>query len=53
VTHYLTSAEDIPPYVDVRARFMGDVRPASMLLVLPALVRAEFLVEVEACAARA
>jgi 2-iminobutanoate/2-iminopropanoate deaminase len=32
---------------------MGDARPASMLLVVPALVRPEFLVEIEACAAKA
>jgi enamine deaminase RidA (YjgF/YER057c/UK114 family) len=53
VTHYLTRAQDIPAYVAVRARFLGEVRPASMLLVVPALVRPEFVVEVEACAARA
>jgi 2-iminobutanoate/2-iminopropanoate deaminase len=53
VVHYLTRAEDIPAYVAVRAKFLGDARPASMLLVVPALVRPEFLVEVEAYAARA
>ncbi len=53
VTHYLVRSEDIKPYVEVRSRFLGDLRPASMLLVVPALVRPEFLVEIEACAARA
>lgn len=52
VTHYLLRAEDIKPYVAVRARFLGDARPASMLLVVPELVRPEFLLEVEAIAAR-
>ena len=52
VTHYLTRAEYIKPYVEVRSRFLGDARPASMLLVVPALVRPEFLVEVEAYAAK-
>jgi 2-iminobutanoate/2-iminopropanoate deaminase len=52
VTHYLLRTEDIMPYVEVRAKFLGDLRPASMLLVVPALVRPEFLVEVEAYAAR-
>jgi 2-iminobutanoate/2-iminopropanoate deaminase len=52
VTHYLVRAEDIKPYVEVRARFLGELRPASMLIVVPALVRAEFLVEIEAYAAR-
>lgn len=53
VTHYLTRAADIADYVKVRARFLGDARPASMLLVVPELVRPEFLLEVEAIAARA
>jgi enamine deaminase RidA (YjgF/YER057c/UK114 family) len=53
VTQYLTRAEDIPAYARVRSRFLGDARPASMLLVIPQLVRPEFLVEVEIVAARA
>ena len=52
VTHYLLRAEDIPAYVKVRSRFMGEVRCASMLLVVPGLVRPEFLLEVEAHAAQ-
>lgn len=52
VTHYLTRAEDIPAYVRVRTRFLGDARPASMLLIVPELVRPEFVVEIEAYAAR-
>ena len=52
VSHYLLRAEDIPAYVKVRARFLGDARPASMLLITPALVRPEFLLEVEAIAAK-
>jgi len=51
VTHYLLRASDIPAYVKVRARFLGDARPASMLLVIPELVRPEFLLEIEAYAA--
>lgn len=53
VTQYLTRAEDIPAYGKVRARFLGNARPASMLLVIPQLVRPEFLVEIEIVAARA
>ncbi len=53
VTQYLTRAEDIPAYGKVRTRFLGNVRPASMLLVIPQLVRPEFLVEVEVVAAKA
>ncbi len=53
VTQYLTRAEDIPDYSKTRALFLGDARPASMLLVVPQLVRPEFLVEVEIIAAKA
>ena len=52
VTQYLTRAEDIPAYGKVRARFLGDARPASMLLVIPQLVRPDFLVEIEIVAAK-
>ena len=52
VTHYLLTADDIAAYVKVRARFLGDARPASMLLVVPELVRPEFLLEIEAIAAK-
>ncbi len=51
VTHYLTRAEDIPAYAKVRASFLGDARPASMMLVTPAFVRPEFLLEIDAIAA--
>jgi enamine deaminase RidA (YjgF/YER057c/UK114 family) len=53
VTQYLTRAEDIPAYSKVRTRFLGQARPASMLLVVSQLVRPEFLVEVEVMAAKA
>jgi 2-iminobutanoate/2-iminopropanoate deaminase len=53
VTQYLTRAEDIPAYVKVRKRVLGEARPAFMLLVVSQLVRREFLVEVEITAARA
>jgi 2-iminobutanoate/2-iminopropanoate deaminase len=53
VTQYLVRAADIPAYAKVRSRALGDARPASMLLVVPALVRPDFLIEIEACAAKA
>jgi 2-iminobutanoate/2-iminopropanoate deaminase len=53
VTQYLTRAEDIAAYAKVRKRILGDVRPAFMLLVVPQLVRPEFLLEVEVIAAKA
>jgi enamine deaminase RidA (YjgF/YER057c/UK114 family) len=51
VTQYLPRAEDIAAYAKVRARFLGDSEPASMLLVIPQPVRPEFLVEMEIVAA--
>ena len=53
VTHYLLRASDIADYVKVRSRFLGDARPASMLLIVPGLVKPEYLLEVEAYAAKA
>ncbi|MDQ2734318.1 MAG: RidA family protein [Pseudomonadota bacterium] len=53
VTQYLTSAEDIAAYAKVRSRFLGGMRPASMLLVVPQLVWPGFLIEVEVIAAKA
>jgi 2-iminobutanoate/2-iminopropanoate deaminase len=52
VTHYLLRAEDIPAYVKVRSKYLGDARPASMLLLVPGLVKPEYLLEVEAIAAK-
>ncbi|HEX4410075.1 MAG TPA: RidA family protein [Xanthobacteraceae bacterium] len=53
VTQYLTRADDIAAYAKVRSRFLGEARPASMLLVIPQLVWPEILVEVEIIAAKA
>ena len=51
IAQYLVRAEDIPVYGTVRARMLGNCRPASMLLIVPALVKPDFLIEVEAYAA--
>jgi 2-iminobutanoate/2-iminopropanoate deaminase len=52
VTQYLRRESDIADYAKVRARVLGGARPASMLLVVPALVRPDFLLEIEICAAQ-
>ncbi len=52
ITQYLTSAGDIAAHAAIRARFLGSARPASMLVVVPALVWPEMSIEVEAWAAR-
>jgi 2-iminobutanoate/2-iminopropanoate deaminase len=53
VTQYLTRADDIAAYAKVRTRYLGQTRPASMLLIIPQLVWPEILVEVEIIAAKA
>jgi 2-iminobutanoate/2-iminopropanoate deaminase len=53
VTQYLTRGQDITAYVQIRNRFLGAARPASMLLVIPQLVWPNLLVEVEVIAAKA
>ena len=52
LTQYLVSAADIPAYAAVRARMLAGARPASMLLIVEALVRPGFLLEVEVIAAK-
>ena len=47
VTQYLVRSSE------VRARHLGSARPASLLLIVPGLVRPEFLLGIEACAAKA
>lgn len=53
ITQYLTRAEDIPAYVQVRTRMLGEARPASMLVVVAGLPKPQFLLEIDAVAARA
>ena len=50
---YLTQAGDIPALRAARDRFQGPARPASTLVVVQALARPEWRVEIEAVAARA
>lgn len=52
ITSLLTRREDFPAYAAVRGRFLGGARPASTSYVVSALVRPEWLVEVEAVAAK-
>jgi enamine deaminase RidA (YjgF/YER057c/UK114 family) len=53
ITQYLTRAEDIPAYVKVRSQMLGAARPASMMMVVAGLPRPDFLLEIEAVAAKA
>ena len=49
---YLTSAEYLSAYMKVRDAFVTQPPPASTVLVVQALSRSEFKVEIEAIAAR-
>ena len=53
ISSFLTKHENFPRFAQVRARFLGNHRPASTLLVITSLAKPEFLVEVEAIAAKA
>ncbi len=50
INHYLVRAPDVAAYGAIRAGYLGDARPASTLVVVAALARAEWLVEVDAVA---
>ncbi|MFQ5774731.1 MAG: RidA family protein [Kiloniellaceae bacterium] len=51
VNSYLTRAEDIGLYREVRERMIPGVAPASTLVVVGALAHPDWLVEIEAVAA--
>jgi len=51
VTHFLVRPPDVAAYRPIVARFLGEARPASTMLVIQALARPQFLIEVEAIAA--
>ena len=53
VNVFLTRPEDVPPYREIRDRLLQGAAPASTLLIVPGLAREEWLVEVEAVAAKA
>ena len=51
ITHFLTDRANLEAYGPVRAKFLGDERPASTLLIVAGLARPDFLIEVEMVAA--
>lgn len=53
VTTFVRDPAHLPLFGPVRTRFLGSARPASTLVVVRALARPEWLVEVEAVAWRA
>lgn len=52
VTTYLVDGDDLAKLGPVRGAFLGAARPASTLVVVKALARPQWLVEVEATAFR-
>ena len=52
VNAYLLHAEDLPAYRSLRDRLMGMAKPASTVIMAAALVHPEWLVEIEAVAAK-
>ena len=53
VTTYVTKEDDFWPMAKARAKFFGDARPASTGIIVKALAKPEWLVEVELVAAKA
>jgi 2-iminobutanoate/2-iminopropanoate deaminase len=53
VTTFVTDASQLPQFAAARARVLGPARPASTLLVVAALARPEWWLEIEAVACRA
>jgi len=53
ITSFLTRYENFAKFAQVRATFLGSHRPASTSVIITALAKPEFLVEVEAIAAKA
>jgi enamine deaminase RidA (YjgF/YER057c/UK114 family) len=53
ITQYLTRLDHFPRYAATRAKFLAGHRPASTGLIISSLVKPEYLVEVEAIAAKA
>lgn len=52
ITSYVTRPEHFAKVNPIRARFLGDHKPASTSLCIQALARPELMVEVEVIAAR-
>lgn len=52
INTYLTKAQDLPAVRVVRARHLGEHRPASTSVIVSALAWPEFLLEVEVAAAK-
>ncbi|MFT5115647.1 MAG: 2-iminobutanoate/2-iminopropanoate deaminase [Parasphingorhabdus sp.] len=52
ITTYLVREEDLAVAGAARARYFGEARPASATLLVPALIKPGWLIEIEAVAAK-
>jgi len=52
MTTFLVRAEDVAAAGKVRAKYLGDTRPASSTVIVAALVKPEWLIEIEVVAAQ-
>ena len=52
INGYIVGAENFPAYGAARKKVLGDARPASTAIIVPALVLRQWLVEIEAIAAK-
>jgi len=53
LTAYVVGTENYPAYAAARVRHLGDHKPASTAICVPALLKPEWLIEVELIAAHA
>ena len=53
MNHFLVDDNDLAAYAAVRAGYLGEARPASTLLIVQALARPAWRVEIDAVAWKA
>lgn len=51
INHFITSAENLPAYREVLAKYVAEARPPATMLVVAGLARPALLLEVELVAA--
>ena len=52
ITGYIVGHENFPAYAAARKKALGGIRPASTAIIVPALALPEWVVEIEAIAAK-
>ena len=52
ITGYIVGEKNFPAYAAARKKALGGLRPASTAIIVPALATPEWLVEIEAVAAK-